>query len=50
MSTFKDIAGLYSPMKDFGPEDEGFRIKPKHSAMPIEENARYKGPDNANLR
>ena len=57
LSTFKDIASLYSPMKELGPDDEGYRFKPKHHALPVisdEEsstanNKDARGPDDSLL-
>lgn len=51
MSNFRDLAGLYSPMKDLGAEGVELRIKPKHVVvLNVDENPLRKGPDNDNLR
>lgn len=49
MSTFKDIATLYSPMKELGPEDEGYRYKPAHQPITVTKSSFYRGPNDALL-
>ncbi len=50
ISTFKDIASLYSPMKELGPDDEGYRFKPKHHPVETNESAQHRGTDDSLLR
>ncbi len=49
MSTFKDIATLYSPMKELGPEDEGYRYKPAHQTITVTKSSLYRGPNDSLL-
>jgi hypothetical protein len=49
MSTFKDIANLYSPMKELDPNDVGYRCKPTLQPITTPTSSLYRGTNQSLL-
>ncbi|XP_046437443.1 uncharacterized protein LOC124188681 [Daphnia pulex] len=49
MSTFKDIANLYSPMKELDPNDVGYRCKPTLQPITTPTSSLYRGTNQSIL-